>query len=173
MTPDPTSSETSAATADVDWNAVYASHLPRVYNYFRFRLGGNAEAQDLTARAFEKAWRERHRYRRDLAGFTTWLFTIAHNVGVDYLRTRRDHVPIDGAGDLVAEGTPEASAAHASDLARLQALTGRMPERTREIIALKYGAGANNRVIAKLTGLSESNVGTILHRAVEALRAEW
>ena len=67
----------------------------------------------------------------------------------------------------------EASAARDSDLARLQALTARMPERTRELIALKYGAGASNRLIARLTGLSESNVGTILHRAVESLRAEW
>lgn len=174
MTFEPTSSQPLADTAaDVDWNGVYASHLPRIYNYFRFRLGSNVDVQELTARTFEKAWRERRRYRRDLAGFSTWLFTIAHNVGVDYLRTRRKHVPIDTAGDLAAEGTPEASAAHASDLARLQELTARMPERTRELIALKYGAGANNRLIAKLTGLSESNVGTILHRAVESLRAEW
>lgn len=173
MTLEPTSLETGTAAADVDWTAVYASHLPRIYNYFRFRLGGNVDAQDLTARTFEKAWRERHRYRRDLAGFSTWLFTIARNVGIDYLRTRHTDVPIDRAGDLAGEDTPETSAARASDLARLQALTARMPERTRELIALKYGAGANNRLIAKLTGLSESNVGTILHRAVEALRAEW
>ena len=43
----------------------------------------------------------------------------------------------------------------------------------RELVALKYGAGATNRAIAKLTGLSESNVGTILHRTVAALRAAW
>jgi RNA polymerase sigma-70 factor (ECF subfamily) len=38
---------------------------------------------------------------------------------------------------------------------------------------LKYGAGATNRAIAKLTGLSESNVGTIVHRVVETLRRDW
>jgi len=41
------------------------------------------------------------------------------------------------------------------------------------LIALKYGASLNNRQIAELTGLSESNVGTILHRTVGALRAQW
>ena len=158
---------------EVDWDAVYASHLPRVYNYFRFRFRSDADAEDLTARTFEKAWRKRTRYRRDLAGFATWLFRIAHNVGVDHLRARRDHLPIDAAGDTVCEGTPETDAERASDLARLAKLTARLSERDRELIALKYGAGINNRLIARLTGLSESNVGTILHRAVETLRSEW
>lgn len=45
--------------------------------------------------------------------------------------------------------------------------------RERELIALKYGAGINNRLIAQLTGLSESNVGTILHRVVQTLRSRW
>ena len=61
----------------VDWDAVYADQLPRIYNYFRFKLGGEAEVEDLTARTFEKAWSARARYRRDLAGFSTWLFRIA------------------------------------------------------------------------------------------------
>lgn len=41
-----------------------------------------------------------------------------------------------------------------------------------ELIALKYGAGLNNREIAALTGLSETNVGTILHRLVNKIRKE-
>ncbi len=41
------------------------------------------------------------------------------------------------------------------------------------VLALKYGGGLTNRAIARATGLSESNVGTIVHRAVEGLRAQW
>jgi RNA polymerase sigma-70 factor (ECF subfamily) len=48
-----------------------------------------------------------------------------------------------------------------------------LPERDRELLALKYGAGLTNRAIAKATGLSESNVGTIAHRAVDAIRKRW
>jgi RNA polymerase sigma-70 factor, ECF subfamily len=158
---------------ELDWDAVYASQLPRVYNYFRFRFASDADAEDLTARTFEKAWKKRARYRRDLAGFSTWLFRIAHNVGVDHLRARREHVPIEAAANTPSEETPETDAERASDVARLAKLTSRLSERDRELIALKYGAGVNNRLIARLTGLSESNVGTILHRAVETLRSEW
>ena len=48
-----------------------------------------------------------------------------------------------------------------------------MPDRQRELIALKYGAALNNRLIARITGISESNVGTTLQRTVEKLRAQW
>ncbi|MBX5463825.1 MAG: cytochrome c [Steroidobacteraceae bacterium] len=42
---------------DLNWNSVYADQLPRIYDYFRFRLGREADVEDLTARTFEKAWR--------------------------------------------------------------------------------------------------------------------
>jgi RNA polymerase sigma-70 factor (ECF subfamily) len=161
------------SAAEPDWEAVYSEQLPRVYNFLRYRLGNEAVAQDLTSHTFEKAWRERHRYRRDLAGFSTWLLRIARNVAVDHLRTRHDHAPLEEAADAAAEGTPEEEAAIRSNFARLSALTARLPERERELLALKYGAGATNRAIAQVTGLTESNVGTILHRAVLTLRAGW
>jgi hypothetical protein len=41
------------APAEADWDAIYAEHLPRIYNYFRFRLAADADVEDLTARVFE------------------------------------------------------------------------------------------------------------------------
>lgn len=163
----------SAAPATPDWDAVYAEQLPRVYNFLRYRTGDEALAQDLTSRTFEKAWRQRHRYRSDLGAFSTWLLSIARNAAVDHRRTRRPHAPLEEAADAAAQGTPEEEAVIQSNFARLSALIGELPERQRELLALKYGAGVTNRAIAEITGLSESNVGTILHRAVEALRAGW
>ena len=156
-----------------DWDALYADHLPRIYNYFRFRVGTDTDAEDLTAHTFERAWRARERYRRDLAGFSTWLFTIAHNIAVDFLRSRRPQVPLDAVQEMPAEGTPEEDAELHSDLKRLTALALQLSEREQELIALKYGATLDNRQIAKLTHLTESNVGTILHRAVQTLRRQW
>src|SRR6185312_15935163 len=111
----PTGAAVMQEETDLDWDALYADQAPRVYNYFRFRLGG-ADVEDLTARTFEKAWRSRGRYRRDLAGFSTWLFKIAHNVALDYLQTLRSHLPIDAAADVAAERTPERDAERDSEL---------------------------------------------------------
>ena len=160
-------------TAEPDWDAVYAEELPRVYNFFRYRFGPSADAEDLTARTFEKAWQARHRYRRDLGAFTTWLFTIARRVGVDHWRQRRAHLPLEAAAEVAGGAGADADAERRSDLARLGALLARHDGRARELIALKYGAELTNREIARQTGLSETNVGTILHRTVQALRAEW
>jgi RNA polymerase sigma-70 factor (ECF subfamily) len=163
----------SVAAAEPDWDAVYTEQLPRVYNFFRYRLGNDAHAEDLTSRTFEKAWLARARYRRDLAGFATWLISIARNVATDHLRARRQHLPLEAADDVAASGTPHEAAALDSDLARLGRLLKTLPQREQELVALKYGAEATNRAIAELTGLSESNVGTILHRVVQALRRDW
>ena len=157
----------------VDWEAVYADLLPRVYNFFRYRVEDGPIAEDLTAATFEKAWRSRRRYRDDLGAFSTWVFTIARNVVTDYFRQRRPEVPLDKALDLSDPVSVEEVVQQRDEMARLRALLARLPARERELIALKYGAGLTNRAIAQLTGLSESNVGTILYRVVRRLRAEW
>ena len=162
------------ADAEPDWDAVYAAQLPRVYNFFRYRCGPGADVEDLTARTFEKAWRSRHRYRRDVASFGTWLLSIARNVAIDEFRARRAHVPLDHVDEVAAPGrSPEDAAVLRSDAERLAALLQELPERDRELISLKFGAGMTNREIAAATGLGESNVGTILSRAVQALRRMW
>ena len=156
-----------------DWDALYAEQLPRVYNFFRYRVGEGPVAEDLTSLTFEKAWRARHRYRRDLAAFTTWLFTIARNVAVDHFRQHRPHASLEEAAGLPGGKTPEEIAELDSDLGRLERLLARLPERERELLSLKYGAGLTNRAIARLSGLTETNVGTIVHRTIVALRADW
>jgi RNA polymerase sigma-70 factor, ECF subfamily len=161
------------SVSEPDWDAVYAAELPRVYNFLRYRVGHDADAQDLTGRTFEKAWTARHRYRRDLAGFSTWLLAIARNVANDHQRARRPHVAIDEAGDTASGVTPEEEAVRRSDAARLSSLLVTLPDRERELLAMKYGAELTNREIARATGLTESNVGTILHRTILALRSQW
>jgi len=159
--------------SEPDWDAVYTEQLPRVYNFFRYRFGNETLAEDLTSRTFEKAWTARRRYRRDLAGFATWLLSIARNVAVDHLRAQRPHLPLEAAAEVAAKDSPQDECARDSDIERLVALVGRLPTREQEILALKYGAEATNRAIAELTGFSESNVGTILHRVVQTLRRDW
>jgi len=158
---------------EAHWDALYAEQLPRVYNFFRYRVGDGPEAEDLTSTTFEKAWRARDRYRRDLGAFTTWLLTIARNVATDHYRQARTFAPLEEAEGLAGGPTPEELATRRSDCERLSELLGKLPERSRELVALRYGAGLTNRAIARLTGLSESNVGTILHRVIQELRAGW
>jgi RNA polymerase sigma-70 factor (ECF subfamily) len=173
MSAQPQALSATASETPANWEALYTRELPRVYNFFRYRVGDEALAEDLTAATFEKAWRARDRYRHDLGAFSTWLFTIARRVAVDHFRRRRPEVPLEAIRAQAGGSLPEDIVQRRRDFARLATLLAALPERERELVALKYGADLNNREVARLTGLSESNVGTLLHRTVLKLRQAW
>jgi RNA polymerase sigma-70 factor (ECF subfamily) len=157
----------------VDFEEVYKQELPRIFNYFRFRVGNDQVAEDLTAETFEKAWKNRNRYEKNRAGFSTWLFSIAGNVFIDHLRKRRSEIPLDALSERSDDTKIEDIFTQQANISRLNVLLAGFAERDRELVALRYGAGLTNRTIAHLTGLSESNVAVILHRLVQKLREEW
>ena len=156
---------------DINWDSVVSNELPRLYNYFRYRLGDESVAEDLTSVVLEKAWTKRHRYRKDRAAFSTWLFAIAQNEVISYLRKRRITLPISMAEEVTSENA-EDMAEQAQDFGQLSSLLANLPERERELVSLKFGADLNNREISVITSLSESNVGTLLSRILQKLREQ-
>jgi RNA polymerase sigma-70 factor, ECF subfamily len=133
---------------EVDWERVYAEQLPRVYNYFRFRVGDDQLAEDLTQSTFEKAWKARSRYRHDLGAFTTWLLTIAGRTLTDHYRKQPKEEPLEAAKLLENNIGVEEVVENRSSAQRLAHLLESLEERERELVALKYGAGLTNRAIA-------------------------
>ena len=157
-----------------DFESIYRAEVPRIYHFFCYRFGEGSLAEDLTAATFEKAWRGRGRFRQQ-AAFSTWLFTIARHVAVDYNRKHRNHVEVslEEAGDTPDSTILEDQVEQKADFAQLSLLLAPLASRERELVALKYGGGLTNRAIAQLTGLTESNVAVILHRTLQALRSAW
>ena len=158
----------------IDWELVYTQELSRVYNFFLYKSGDRETAQDLTALTFERAWRLRRRYRQDLSAIPTWLFGISRNVFKEHLRREKNakqaEFSEEAGGYFDSEPEIEDDIEKNQAKETLRKLLLELPDREAELIALKYGAELNNREIAKITGLSESNVGTLLHRTVKGLR---
>lgn len=157
----------------IDWEAVYLEYLPRIFSFFRYRVCERSLAEDLTATTFEKAWKARGRYRKDLSSVGTWIFSIARNVAIGHFRRHRQLISLEAAEVHSERDAVERDVLKRSDFVRLHRLLSGLSTRERELIALKYGAEMTNRSIAQLTHLSESNVGTILCRAVGRLRSQW
>jgi RNA polymerase sigma-70 factor, ECF subfamily len=152
------------------FEALYRSSRDDVYAYVATLLRDPAAAEDVTELAFERAYRRQRTFDRHRGEERAWLFGIARNAALDELRRRRR------VAALVAE--PEDTEAAGSDDAAEVALRrtavraglAALPARERELIALKFHAGLSNAELARVLGTSQSNAGTLLHRAMEKLR---
>ena len=157
----------------IDWAAAYEELLPKVYHYFCLRTGDRLEAEDLTATTFERAWRDRERYQKDLGTFTNWLFGIARHVTITHFRQNKHEQVLTEPEILEVSRPTEETATRQEEFERLASILTSLPAREREIFSLKYGAQFTNRSIAKIVGITESNVGTILHRIVHRMKEQW
>jgi RNA polymerase sigma-70 factor (ECF subfamily) len=147
------------------FEALYQRLLPRIYGYVASLLRDSAAAEDVTALAFERAYRRWRSYRPARGSAESWLFGIARNAALDELRrrARRSAVEIE-----VADLEPE-SWRHVEEGVRRAAVRALAP-RERELVALKFAGELSNAEIARVLGISESNAGTRLYRTIEKLR---
>jgi RNA polymerase sigma-70 factor (ECF subfamily) len=163
-------------TTETGWErfeALYRSSRDDVYAYAFTLLRDRAGAEDVTAAAFERAYRRRRTFDRRRGEERAWLFGIARNAALDELRRRRRLAELtaepaaeDDAG--VAGGEDEGEVALRRTVVR-DALAS-LPARDRELVALKFHAGLSNAELARVLGVSESNAGTLLHRTMTKLR---
>jgi len=155
---------------DIAFDQLYRSSRDDVYAYAAGLLRDRAAAEDVTATAFERAYRKRARFNPRKGSPRAWIFGIARNAALDELRRRGRQVEL-ASEPIDAESLAGFEEGERSELRLLlgEAL-GRLEAGERELIALKFFAGLGNGEIASLLGTSESNAGTKLHRAVTKLR---
>jgi RNA polymerase sigma-70 factor (ECF subfamily) len=162
---------TDPEPATLRFDALYRETASELFAYAHALLRDRAAAEDVAALAFERAYRRRDRFDPRRGSQRAWLFTIARNAALDELRRRKRTTalvvdPEDPAARDAGGEDDEAAVRRAAVRAALAALE----PRDRELVALKFEAGLSNREIAEVLGVSESNAGTRLHRAVHRLR---
>jgi RNA polymerase sigma-70 factor (ECF subfamily) len=159
--------------ATAEFEALYRSSRDDLFAYLAGILRDRAAAEEITAQAFERAFRRRRSFNPKRGTRRAWLFGIARNAALDELRRRGRQAtlaaePEDEHAGSAAEEAAEASLRRTTVRAAIARLSGR----DRELIALKYFAGLANSEIAAVVGISESNAGTRVHRVIEKLREE-
>jgi RNA polymerase sigma-70 factor, ECF subfamily len=154
------------------FETLYRRSFSRVYAYVASMLRDRSAAEEVTAQAFERAYRKRSTYRPGRGSAEAWLFGIARNAALDELRRLKRRATLDVEPEDVYSDPPED---HADAIVRRETVRAALAEleaHERELVALKFHAGLSNAEIASLLGLSESNVGTRLHRTMEKLRRD-
>jgi len=155
---------------DLAFDRLYRSSRDDLYAYVASLLRDAAAAEEVTAAAFERAYRKRHRFDPERGEPRAWLFGIARNAALDELRRRSRQAELTAEpADLQHLGAAE-GAEHSERRLAISAALERLAPGERELIALKFFAGLGNAEIAQVLGISESNAGTKLHRAMTKLR---
>jgi RNA polymerase sigma-70 factor (ECF subfamily) len=139
--------------------------IRRLYSYVAYVIGDGPDAEDITSEAFERAIRYRKSYDPAKGSPATWLVGIARRCIAD-----RPRLPEPVAVLEIGEGE---EFHHARvDMLAIRAVVARLPERDRELVALRYGADLTARQIAELLGLQTNAVEVALHRLHRKLRGE-
>ena len=154
----------------LDFEALYRAARDDLYAYVATLLRDRAAAEDVTAAAFERAYRKQRTYKPARGSERAWLFGIARNAALDELRRRKRTAALAAEPADVAATAPEDAAETALRRAAVRVALAQIDGRERELIALKFHAGLDNAEIAAVLGVSVSNAGTQLHRAMTKLR---
>ena len=161
---------TEAQSAWERFEALYRSSRDDVFAYVSTLLGDRSAAEDITALAFERAYRRRRRFDRRRGEERAWVFGIARNAALDELRRRKRVATLVTEPEDTTERTVEDGAEVALRRTLVKQALAKLPAREREIIALKFHAGLQNAELARVLGVSESAAGTLVYRTMEKLR---
>lgn len=152
---------------------LYRRHSDALYRYF-LRLGSDsAIAEDLYQEAWSKIIRARESYR-PTAKFTTYLYRVAHNCFIDYVRRNKRHTRIaDVEPDLQPspDSSPESQAESKLARERLEKALESLPDEQRDVFLLHEEAGLGLDDIASVTGSNREATKSRLRYAVRKLKA--
>lgn len=157
--------------AKPDFITCYEAYFERVNRYLRVRVDRTWDADDLTAIVFTKAYEHYDDYD-PRSSFGSWIFRIAHNTYIDFLRRQRERVEDDRFFNIRVDDTwqPEKRTIGREEMARLRECFRRLPEEQRDVLILRFFGELKIAQIAEVLDKSESAVKMIAHRGIRRLR---
>lgn len=156
-----------------DFAPLYKHYHPHILRYLNQKVSSKEQADEITSIVFEKALNAIDNFQWQGVPFSAWLYQIARNTLIDFYRTNEKEKKVSYIEDMQFESKEEnplekLESTFEEDL--LYKLIDQLNEKEKEIIYLKFFDGYTNRLIAQITELSETNVGTIVYRAIKKLR---
>jgi RNA polymerase sigma-70 factor (ECF subfamily) len=165
-----------ASQGDKDaFGELYEHYTERIFNYVYYRTGNVHDAEDLTARVFQRAMNHIHSYTDRGVPFSAWLYRIAHNLVANWHRdrSRKQEIPLDDLPILPAKGDhPETTLVRTEQKDALLRLIRRLPSERQNLLILKFVENMSNAEIGQVMGRSEGAVKSLYHRTLLSLRDE-
>jgi RNA polymerase sigma-70 factor (ECF subfamily) len=152
---------------------LYEENFDRIYRYIALKIGDRTEAEDMTQQVFLHALKAISSYRDKGMPFASWLYRIAHNQIVDYLRKKTKHatVPLDESLPIPAFGNdPKHLIEQKITIEEIVVATKQLTAAQQEVISLRFAAELSITEVAGVMGKSEGAVKALQHSAIIALR---
>ena len=163
-----------ASEGDRDaFGELYARYIDRIFNYVYYRTGNTHDAEDLTARVFQRAMNHIHNYTDRGVPFSAWLYRIAHNLVANWHRdrSRKQEIPITDMPVLPSKGDlPETRLVRTEEQDALLRLIRKLPPERQQLLILKFVENLSNAEIGQIMGRSEGAIKSLYHRTLLALR---
>jgi RNA polymerase sigma factor (sigma-70 family) len=140
--------------------------IRRIYSYVAYRVGDGPDAEDVTSEVFERALRYRKSYDPSRGEPLAWLIGIARRCIDDVMKP-----PVE-PGRPPDVTSPEDLEAEALQRLTVAAAVDGLDERSRDLVALRYGADLSARQIGEILGLKTNAVEVALHRTLARLRPQ-
>lgn len=154
---------------------LYERFVGKIYNYIFYRVGDQHDAEDLTARTFQRALANIGTFESRGVPVSAWFYRIAHNLVANWHRdrSRRQTIPLDSLVDQRSQGDSPQQIAERNEQcqALLRAMRG-LPDERQQLIVLKFADHLSNAEIGAIMGRSESAVKSLYHRTLLSLRQE-
>jgi RNA polymerase sigma-70 factor (ECF subfamily) len=163
-----------ASEGDRDaFGRLYERYVDRIFNYVYYRTGNLHDAEDLTARVFQRAMNHIQNYKDRGVPFSAWLYRIAHNLVANWHRdrSRKQEIPLDDLPILPTKGDhPERNLVRSQEQDALLKLIRRLPPERQTLLILKFVEDLSNAEIGAIMERSEGAVKSLYHRTLLALR---
>lgn len=160
-----------------DWDGlkeIVIEYYPGMVRFLSNRYVSPQDAEDIAEETILVLAERRPKYVEG-ASFRTWLFRIARNLAIDFLRKKNreiPHLPEDMEGFTQVGGYEQPESL--SEEERQQLIKGmkNIKEKYRRVLYLKYVAGMTTEEIAVVLGKTSFSISGLLRRAKSALRKE-
>ncbi len=153
--------------------SLYDEYYDRIARYALVRIGSRDDAEDIAGDVFLKALVSLDSYEERGLPMQAWLFKIAHNQVVDYLRNKSRSTTLPDEAESLAvseEGDPEELAELSVDLQKTLAAMQQLSPDQREVLGLRFLAGLPSKEVARIVNKSDGAVREMQRSAIEKLR---
>ena len=161
----------NGSSPNPDWLAAAVDRYERPLLRYTQRMTRDVEtARDVVQEAFLRLCREEP---ASVEGhLAQWLFTVCRRRALDVLKKESRMKTTTGAEllDRATIDTTSAAAERHETTTQILELLERLPAHQQEVVRLKFQGGLSYREISNVTGLTASNVGYLIHTAIQTLR---